>query len=47
VVLEAGKRPSREEKVDRDAFGQRTAAGHCRDASSETRDRAGMPGMER
>jgi hypothetical protein len=46
VVLEAGKRASREEQVDRDAFGQRMAAGHFRDASSERRVRAGVRAME-
>jgi hypothetical protein len=33
VMLETGKRPSREQQVDRDALGQRRAGGHFRDAS--------------
>jgi len=33
VMLETGKRPSREQEVDRDALGQRSTGGHFRDAS--------------
>ena len=33
VMLESGKRPPREQQVDRDALWQRRTGGHFRDAS--------------
>jgi len=40
VMLETGKRPTREEQVDRDALGQCIAGGHFRDASGRARREA-------
>jgi hypothetical protein len=40
VMLETGKRPSREQQVDRDTLGQRSTGGHFRDASGTATSQA-------